>query len=291
MRARASSSATRRPASSRYSKPRPRRRRVIPGPEQSTWRSLATCFPSDMASARARRRVAATTGRAAAGPRARARPRAGARAAAPACGAPLRRPDLGLRDGAGQLWGEALEGAPHALLVAADGPRELCGVPVPDGLGQRLDRRVGRDLLCLLGVLRLRVLELALRLARAANRVERALRERDRFGRRRLHRGGELGRPVAAELLDAPLDVASVALGLLQVLLEALLVRRARGERDVRLERGLELLLLRVGLVEVLDQLGFTLGRSHTSLRCRIDEASDYPAAGPLVVPLPGGVL
>src|SRR5436853_2250566 len=41
MRVKISGSSTRSPSSSRNSKPRPRRRRVIPGPEQSTLRSLA----------------------------------------------------------------------------------------------------------------------------------------------------------------------------------------------------------------------------------------------------------
>ena len=65
-----------------------------------------------------------------------------------------------------------------------------------------------------------------------------------------LHVGG-----LSAELLDPALDVARVRLRFAQVLLQALPVRRARRHRDVRLERGLELLLLAVRLVEVLDEL------------------------------------
>jgi hypothetical protein len=95
--------------------------------------------------------------------------------------------------------------------------------------------------------------------------VHRALRERGRAVRHVLHGLGRSAHRVgaghvhglrrAAELLDPTLDLTSVSLRLLQVLLEALLVGRARGHRDVRLERGLELLLLAVRLVEVLDEL------------------------------------
>ena len=60
---------------------------------------------------------------------------------------------------------------------------------------------------------------------------------------------------LSAERPDAPLHVAPVRLGLAQVLLETLLVRRAAGHPDVRLERRLELLLLPVRLVQILDQL------------------------------------
>jgi hypothetical protein len=109
----------------------------------------------------------------------------------------------------------------------------------------------------------LRVLQHLLGLARPAQRVDRALRHgdsatgdvrdrlRDRVGTREVRAG--LGR--AAELLDATLDLLRVILRLTQVLLEALLVRGARRQSDVRLKRRLELLLLAVRLVEVLDDL------------------------------------
>src|SRR5436190_16530478 len=67
-------------------------------------------------------------------------------------------------------------------------------------------------------------------------------------------------------------------LRLLEVLAQAPLVRRARGHRDVRLERGLELLLLAVGLVEVLDQLRVAGGRLwHLVSRGRWAEPTGYP--------------
>ena len=128
-----------------------------------------------------------------------------------------------------------------------------------------LDRRVGGDLLRLVLELRLGVLQELLLLARAAQHVHRALKRghapareldgardrlRHRVGTGHLHVGG-----LSTELLDPALDVARVRLRLAQVLFEALPVRRARGHRDVRLERGLELLLLAVRLVEVLDEL------------------------------------
>jgi hypothetical protein len=102
--------------------------------------------------------------------------------------------------------------------------------------------------------------------AGAAQRVNRTLGRRDGLARHGGHRGDRPGNGVgstarrpgvglAAELLDAPLDLASVTLGLSQVLLKALLVGRLRGHGDMSLERGLELLLLAVRLVQVLDQL------------------------------------
>ena len=60
---------------------------------------------------------------------------------------------------------------------------------------------------------------------------------------------------LAAELLDAALHLAGVALRLGQVLLQALAVRRHLGHRDMGLECLLELALLRVRLVQILDQL------------------------------------
>jgi hypothetical protein len=97
----------------------------------------------------------------------------------------------------------------------------------------------------------------------AADRVHRSLGRRNGLGRERLSaRSHVADRPrsrsglgLPAELLDAPLDYTSMPLRLLEVLLEALLVRRSGGEPDVRLKRGLELLLLAICLVEVLDQL------------------------------------
>src|SRR5207244_6618615 len=73
----------------------------------------------------------------------------------------------------------------------------------------------------------------------------------------------------SAELLDAPPHLAAVRLRLPPVLLQALLVRRATCHPDVRLERGLELLLLAVCLVQILDQLdvaGLEVWHLHNSL-------------------------
>jgi hypothetical protein len=79
------------------------------------------------------------------------------------------------------------------------------------------------------------------------------------------HSGGDAGDGVgagkidrlglAAERTDPFLHLTRVRLGLPEVLLEALLVRRAGRHRDVRLQRSLELRLLGVRLVEVLNQL------------------------------------
>jgi hypothetical protein len=71
-----------------------------------------------------------------------------------------------------------------------------------------------------------------------------------RVGAGKLHR---LRR--ATQRLDALADLAGVVLRLLEVLLQALLVRRAGGHLDVRGQRGLQLLLLPVRLVQVLDEL------------------------------------
>ncbi|HEX8855693.1 MAG TPA: hypothetical protein VF752_08825 [Thermoleophilaceae bacterium] len=114
-------------------------------------------------------------------------------------------------------------------------------------------------------VLVARVLEHLLLLARASHCVQRTLRERGGAVGHLLNRRGSLLGDIgtgdihrlgfSAECLDAPLQLARVALRLAQVLLEALLVRRARCHRDVRLQRRLELLLFPVRLVEVLNQL------------------------------------
>ena len=61
---------------------------------------------------------------------------------------------------------------------------------------------------------------------------------------------------VAPELLDAPGYLGCVGLGLLQVILEPFRVVVARRHLDVGLQRGLELLLLRVCLVEELNEFG-----------------------------------
>jgi len=114
----------------------------------------------------------------------------------------------------------------------------------------------------------LRVLQALLGVGGAARRLHDALRLRDRAAGD-VGDGGDPaaddvrarhvdGLGLAAELLDAPLELARVALRLLEVLLQALLVRRRLSELDVQGERGLELLLLAVCLVEPLDQLRVT---------------------------------
>ena len=70
--------------------------------------------------------------------------------------------------------------------------------------------------------------------------------------------GTDTGSASAAELLDATLDLAGVALRLAQVLLQPLLVCGARRHPDVRLQRSLELLLLTKCLVQVLHELCLT---------------------------------
>src|SRR5207248_8453290 len=76
-------------------------------------------------------------------------------------GAALRGRDLGLCHRPRQLRDQALEEASHAFLLAPDRARELDSLAIADGLGERFDRRVGGDLLRLVGVLGLGVLELA----------------------------------------------------------------------------------------------------------------------------------
>ena len=78
-------------------------------------------------------------------------------------------------------------------------------------------------------------------------------------GRHRLADDGLHGVAAAAELLDAALELLAVALGLAQVLLEALLVGRLGGHPDMGLEGGFQLPLLAVGLIQVLDELGVAL--------------------------------
>jgi hypothetical protein len=108
------------------------------------------------------------------------------------------------------------------------------------------------------------VLQHLLGLAGAAQRVQRPLSRRDRLAGQRGQACGGFGhgtrrdRPglrLAAELLDATFDLASVSLRLAQMLLKALLVGRLRSHGDVSLERCLELLFLAVRLIQVLDQL------------------------------------
>src|SRR5215208_8507773 len=71
----------------------------------------------------------------------------------------------------------------------------------------------------------------------------------------RLRGGATDALRLAAQLLDAALHLAGVALRLRQMLLKALAIRRDLGHRDMCLERLLELALLRVRLVPILHQL------------------------------------
>jgi hypothetical protein len=114
-------------------------------------------------------------------------------------------------------------------------------------------------------VLGLGVLQHLLGLAGAPEGMQRALSRGDRLardrGRRRGGSGEHLGAArhgaglgLSAELPDATLNLASVVLGLLQVVPKTPLVGRLRRHGDMSLERGLELPLLAVRLVEVLDQ-------------------------------------
>ena len=179
--------------------------------------------------------------------------------------AALRGRDLLGRDGLRELRDLAGEEVAHALLLAPDPLRELRGLPVAHDLGEVLDRGVRRDLLGLILELRLGVLQEPLLLAGSAKHVNRALERGNALARNGNRPGDALGHRVgaghvhvarlAAELLDAAFDVARVRLRLTQVLLEAAAVGRARGHRDVGLERRLLLLLLPVGLVQELDQL------------------------------------
>jgi hypothetical protein len=117
----------------------------------------------------------------------------------------------------------------------------------------------------LVGELRPSVLPHLLGRTRSAQRVQRSLGRRDCLAREGSGGAGgarQSSRParhragvgLTAELLDATLNLARVVLRLLQVILKPLPVSILRRHRDVRLERGLELLLLAVRLVEVLDQ-------------------------------------
>ena len=109
------------------------------------------------------------------------------------------------------------------------------------------------------------VLQTLLGVGRTACGLHRALRLRNRATR---HVGdcGHAGRDsvrarqverfgLAAQLLDATLELTRVALRLLQVLLEALLVGGRLGQLNVQGKRSLELLLLAIGLIEPLDYL------------------------------------
>jgi len=112
------------------------------------------------------------------------------------------------------------------------------------------------------------VLQALLRVGGAAHGLRDALRLRDRTARDVRDRGdarservgaGQVERlGLAAKLLDATLELARVTLRLLEVLLEALLVRRRLGQLDVQGERRLQLLLLAVRLIEPLNQLRVT---------------------------------
>ncbi|MEJ7715608.1 MAG: hypothetical protein WKF40_07865 [Thermoleophilaceae bacterium] len=164
-----------------------------------------------------------------------------------------------------ELVDRLLEEARHPLLLLAELLGQLRRVAVAHRSGQRLDRPVVGDLLGLVGVLRLGVLQHLLGLARSAYAVKRTLCCGHHLVGHALHGAGRLGHHVrprsghglglAAELLDAPLDALRLRLRLLQVILQALLVRVARGQADVGLQRGLELLLFSVRLVQVLDDL------------------------------------
>src|SRR4051812_39433391 len=71
-------------------------------------------------------------------------------------------------------------------------------------------------------------------------------------------RRANTGARLSAELLDARRDAALVVPRLLQVLLEALLVRRLLGEADMSGQIRFELRLLGVSFVQELDQFGVT---------------------------------
>src|SRR5688572_16947207 len=80
------------------------------------------------------------------GTRARRRARPAARGAAVA-GAPLGGRDLLACDALRQLRNLPFQELRHTLFLAPDAPCEPRRVLVADGLGERLDRRVGGDLL------------------------------------------------------------------------------------------------------------------------------------------------
>src|SRR3954451_8678053 len=299
--------------------PSPRRREpnrwgpIVAQPRQQTAAPRGRLFPRSIwvrssaprtgAAARPRARPRAVAGRpravCRAGASSRARPRARlrlrsrpiagaraparARAATPGAGRrPLVARDLGTGDCLRQLRDEALEVLRHALLVAADGACHLRRVAVADGLGQGLDRRVGRDLLGLLGVLSLRVLQLLLLDTGAAQGVNGPLGS----GHRLADRGAD-DRRLSAERLHAPLELAGVVLRLLEMLLQALLVGVALGHLDVRGERGLQFLFLAVRLIEVLQELhaAFVCFRHW----CSISLLGGHQSATPGDGPQPGG--
>src|SRR5437763_4018580 len=218
----------------------------------------AAASRSGRAGAARRRAPRARRGRRRRRPPARSR-----RGAATARAGALRRWDLRRGHGLRELRNQPLEEAGHALLLAPDALGELGRVLIAYRGGERLDRRVRGDLLGLVLELGLGVLQELLLLAGTTRDVQWPSRQRRRLvGRglervRRRHHAVATG--LAAELLDAPLDVARVRLRLLEMRLEPLLVRRPRGHRDVRLECGLQLLLLAISLVEVLHELGVAL--------------------------------
>jgi len=120
------------------------------------------------------------------------------------------------------------------------------------------------------------------------------LRLRDRAARDIRDRGEPVAHDVgagnvdrlglAAELLDAALQLTRVRLRLLQVLLEALLVRGRLGHLDVQRKRGLQLLLLAVRLIEPLNQLRVTgvhlCQLNATPSVCLIDDLSVHTPGG-----------
>src|SRR3954447_5023225 len=172
----------------------------------------------------------------------------------------------------------------HALLVAADTPCELGRLGIADLLRQRLEPRVQSDLDVLLAELLLRIAEMRLRLTRdqCPCRPDLALDSGDRLAGRLPDdvrhgglRGYGHGCRLAAQLLDPPRDRALVVAGLSQVPLEALLVRSLLGQLDVRGEIGLELGLLRMRLVQPLNELRLTF--VHGSPFLGWVSAPDYP--------------
>src|SRR5262249_34165130 len=81
---------------------------------------------------------------------------------------------------------------------------------------------------------------------------------------------------LSTELLDATLESLRLRLRFAQMLPKLLLVRSTGRHVDVRGERGDELLLLRVGLVEVLDQLCLTCRRL-----CHVSPLESANGSGP----------
>src|SRR5581483_2592208 len=143
----------------------------------------------------------------------------------------------------------------HALLIAANRLRQLCGVSVPDLGCERLDPVVDRDLDVLLAELLLRVAYVGLGLIghRGTSRADLTLHGCNCFARdlarRARHAGNGHGACFATKLLDSRGYAALVVAGLAQMLLKTFLIGRFVGKRDVRGQIGLELRLLGVSFV------------------------------------------